>query len=187
MMKYDDYLPFRGKEITNINDLVPGKKYFAEERREPKYRDVFKGVYNKVHISGFGDDFAIFDKIEYVVNPFGREALADGFAPSHYNFFEDDYDEKQANEGVDNMILALTGSRTKEAKDKDGNVVPSRSRGIPLDMATMMAIQQFDPKGLSKKYKKITSRKHHTITNKKGGKQRKTRKTKKQKKTRRQN
>ena len=114
MMKYDDYLPFRGKEITNISDLVPGKKYFAEERREPKYRDVFKGVYNKVHTSGFGDDFAIFDEIEYVVNPFGHEALADGFAPSHYNFFEDDYDEKQANEGVDNMILALTGSRTKE-------------------------------------------------------------------------
>lgn len=180
-MTYEEYLPLRGN-IIDPHKLIPGHMYYIEENKPQARRNVYKGIY-----SHDMTDLAIFNDIDnkpysrtiFVVNPLGKNIRLKSFHkdPKWYLFYNDPI---TVNKNVSRLVYTLTGKQ----KNMIGPMPRGQTRemGIPMDVATIMALNLEDPHGISKTAKKIKSRKHRTSESaSKGGKKRtKKQRTKKQ-------
>jgi len=151
-MTYEEYLPFRGNQV-DLRDLVPDKKYYIEVDKS------FIGMPTQVYEGDFAykDDInsqsppysnnTYFNNLSYVVNP---ENYSDMIKPRFFSavdprifYYEQKYNEKELNQDVENMVLALSDARN----------IHNKHIGLPDDAATILAINTLDPDGLSTKAK----------------------------------
>jgi len=170
---YEEYLPLRGDK-TEPDQLVPGQLYYIERSGEPpRRRTVYKGIYSHTDPT----NIALFlnaegkSTVEFVVNPFESVGEPRGFSIDpqwKINFYNN---AGEVNKNVEHLVYTLTGKR----RNTIGPVPRGQTRemGIPKDVATIMALNLQDPRGISNIAKKMNSIKHktnHKTKHKKGGK-----------------
>jgi hypothetical protein len=180
-MTYEEYLPLRGN-IIDPDKLIPGYTYYIEENKPQERRTVYKGIY-----SHDMTDLAIFNNIDnepyswpiFFVNPLGRDIRKRTFRkdPNRFLFYNDPNDPITVNKNVRRLVYTLTGKR----KNMIGPIPRGHTRemGLPIDVATIMAIDLEDTLGISKTAKKINSRNTSQSASKGGKKRTKKQRTKK--------
>ena len=164
-MSYEEYLPFRGDEVKP-EELVPGRQYYMEDKREVPNKTVYTGIYyyTSRNTAFFTDENNI-STMKYVVNPFSWSVAGNGISIDPYwgVKFYNTYNVQEANENVDTMVDVLT------------------RKHIPVDVASHMALNILDPRSLTDTAKEIATNKttsnltlKHSKTNKKGGRKKRT-------------
>jgi hypothetical protein len=173
-MTYEEYLPLRGEKIEP-DKLIPEHTYYIEKNNEPENRrTVYRGIYLNTDPnmnSAIFNDKKGKSTIQFVVNPLKLKGEPFGFSidPKWGNTFYTNSGE--VNKNVSRLVYTLTGKR----KNMIGPIPRGQTRemGIPIDVATIIALNLEDPHEISKTAKKIKSRKHRTSQSaSKGGKKR---------------
>ena len=177
---YAEYLPLRGN-IIDPHKLVPGHTYYIEQNDRPEHiRIVYKGIYSHDIVNS-----AIFNDIDnkpyswpiFFVNPLGETIQQRVFRKDtkKYIFYNDPI---TVNKNVRRLVYTLTRKRKKMIGPLPRG--QTREMGIPIDVATIMALNLEDPHGISKTAKKINSRNTSQSASKGGKKRSRKQRTKKQ-------